>query len=89
MAKIVIRKGYKDIFTDPCDNKSRCHNPITIGEDNNALRVYCKDCHAIIVIRKDYRGVPERRKYAEVFKRDILQGNDKLFYKYYEKHIRH
>lgn len=71
-----------------CDNINSCHNPITVGEDTNALRVYCKDCHAIIVIRKDYRGVPEKRQYSEVFKRDILQGNDNLFYRYYPQWLK-
>ncbi len=72
----------------PCDNVNATHNPITVGEDNNAQRVYCKDCGSVVVIRKDYRGVPEIRQYAEVFKRDILQGGENLFYRYYPQHIR-
>lgn len=66
-----------------CDNKSNCHNPITVGEDTNALRVYCIQCHATIVIRKTPWGSPEKNHYAKVFRRDILQGGDPLFYKIY------
>lgn len=71
-----------------CDNKNACHDPVTVCEDNNALRVYCKECHAIIVIRKDYRGVPVNKQYSEVFRREILQGSDPLFYKYYTQWIK-
>jgi len=66
-----------------CDNYTECHNPITIGEDQNAMRIVCDRCWVQKVIRKDpFKGVPEKRQYAEVFKKDILQGNDNLFYKY-------
>ena len=71
-----------------CDNKSNCHNPITVGEDANALRVYCKQCHAIIVIRKELTGAPHKSQYAKVFKRDILQGSEPLFYKIYSQYLK-
>jgi hypothetical protein len=72
-----------------CDNTSNCHDPETIGEDSSALRVHCKNCHATIVIRKDPNtGAPEKKQYAEVFKRWILQGSDKLFYRYYPQHLK-
>ena len=74
--------------TYECDNVSNCHDLITIGEDDDAMRVYCKQCHYQYVIRKDYRGVPEMREYARLFKRDILQGRENLFYKVYSQHIR-
>ena len=66
-----------------CDNKSQCHLPVVIGEDENAMRVFCKICHRRYIIRKDpYTGAPEKRQYAKIFKKDILQGNDNLLYKY-------
>ena len=71
-----------------CDNKSHCHDPITIGEDINGLRVHCKQCHTTEVIRKMPWGTPHKAQYAAFFKRDILQGNDNLFYKYYPQHLR-
>jgi hypothetical protein len=74
-------------YSQSCDNKSRAHDPITIGEDNNAQRVLCKECKSVIVIRKDWRGAPEKRQYAEVFKRDILQRSENLFYKYYPQYL--
>ncbi len=72
-----------------CDNISNCHDPITIGEDRNALRVFCKQCKHQYVIRKDPNtGAPEKREYARIFKRDTLQGNDNLFYKIYPQYLR-
>ncbi len=67
---------------------SHCHNPIIQGEDNNALRWICPECKEYGIIRKDWRGVSEKREYAKVFRRDILQGNDNLFYKYNERFLR-
>lgn len=71
-----------------CDNISACHDPITIGEDSSAMRVYCKNCKHQYVIRKDWRGIPVNRDYIKIFKRDVLQGNDNLFYKYYPQHLK-
>lgn len=72
-----------------CDNISQCHKLIDIAIGDTAMRVLCTICKQQIVVRKDpYKDVPERRQYAKVFKRDILQGNDNLFYKYYSQHIR-
>lgn len=71
-----------------CDNTSYCHNPITIGEDQNALRVLCTQCKNQYIIRKDWRGVPLNRDYSNTFRKEILQGNDNLFYKYYSMHMR-
>lgn len=65
-----------------CDNISEAHDNIIIAEDANAMRVICRICKEQNVIRKDWRGSPEKRQYAEIFKRDILQGNDNLLYKY-------
>lgn len=66
-----------------CDNISKCHNPITIGEDDNALRVLCSECKNQYIIRKDWRGVPDNKQYSEIFRRETLQGHQDLFYKYY------
>lgn len=71
-----------------CDNQSHCHDPIIIGEDQNAIRVICKQCKNQCVIRKDWRGVPFNRQYSEIFKREILQPNSNLFYKYYPMHLK-
>jgi len=71
-----------------CDNISRTHNPVIIAEDDNAMRVICSECKQTKVIRKDWRGVPENRQYSEFYKRDILQGNDNLLYKYHPEFLR-
>lgn len=71
----------------PCDNTSSCHDLINIGEDNNAMRVICSHCKHKYVIRKDWRGVPENRQYSKIYKKEILQGRDNLFYKYNEQYL--
>ena len=71
-----------------CNNKSNAHKLKDIS-DGDAMRVVCEICKHQIVIRKDYnKRVPEKRQYAKVFKRDILQGNDNLLYKYNPQFIR-
>lgn len=71
-----------------CDNYSSCHNPVTLSEDNFALRVFCKDCKHQYILRKDWRGVVENREYSKIFKRDILQPRENLFYKIYPRYLR-
>jgi len=67
-----------------CDNKSQCHNPVIISQDRNAMRVGCTQCKNEFVLRKDpYKEVPENRSYSKIWKKDILQGNDNLLYKYH------
>jgi len=71
------------------DNVSSCHIPITIDEDNSVLRVICSECKHQYFIRKDpNKKVPEIRQYVEIFRKDALQGNDNLFYKYYDRYLR-
>ena len=71
-----------------CNNVSRAHNPKIISEDANAMRVICSECKEMQVIRKDWRGVPENRQYSKFYKRDIMQGNDNLLYKYHPEFLR-
>ena len=76
-------------YIKECDNKSACHNLLTINDGDSAMRVICSQCKNQYTIRKDWvRGNPEKRSYAKLFKKDILQGNDNLFYKYHEEHLR-
>lgn len=72
-----------------CDNVKSCHDPVTIKEDQCALRVLCKNCHHQFVIRKDpFKGNPEIKQYAKIFKRDILQPKDPLFFKVYPQYLK-
>lgn len=71
-----------------CDNKSRCHDPITIFDNKEAVVIYCKSCYNKWVVRKyPIKEVPERRLFAKLFKRDILQPRENLFYKYYPQYM--
>ena len=72
-------------MTTPCNNKNRCHKPVTIGQDMCAMRVGCSECKNVYVIRIDSRkNAPENRSYSKVFKRDLLQAGTNLYYKYYK-----
>lgn len=76
-------------LTKECDNKSRTHSPKVIGEGKDAMRVICVSCHRRYIIHKDpITGAPEKRLYAKIFKKDILQMSDNLFFKYYKHHVR-
>ena len=70
-----------------CDNFQSCHNLTTISEDENAIRVVCNQCWHQYVVRKDWRGSPEKRSYAKLFKKDILQPKENLFYRYYSNYL--
>jgi hypothetical protein len=70
-----------------CNNISECHDLITIT-DGDAERVICKICKNQYVLRKDWRGAPEKKLYSKLFKRWTLQGNDNLFYKYNSQYLR-
>ncbi len=73
---------------NPCNNKARCHTLQTISDDPEAMRVICVTCKEQYVIRKDHRAVPENRAYSKIFKKDVLQGNDNLFYKYHPEYLK-
>ncbi len=70
-----------------CDNKSNCHNPELIGNDYNAMRVICKQCKHTYVIRKEFHLAPHNRTYSKIFKRDILQPRENLFFKIYPQYL--
>ncbi len=65
-----------------CDNLRECHEPEVIGEDNNAIFVCCLHCGKAERIGKDANGSPENRLYSEWFKKDIVQPDHPLYYKY-------
>lgn len=59
-----------------------------ISDGDTAMRVICTTCWHQYVIRKDpFKEVPEKRQYAKLFKKDILQGNDNLLYKYHPEFL--
>ena len=71
-----------------CDNYAECHDLEFIAEGENAARVICKICKEQFILRKDARGIYERRQAAELLKRLILQPTDNLFYKYHPQHLK-
>ena len=71
-----------------CDNVSNCHELTTIAETGEAMRVFCNICQRQFIIKKDWRGVPENKYYSKIFRKEILQGNDPLFYKYHPEYLK-
>lgn len=65
-----------------CNNYSNCHNTEIIRQDNNAIWVLCTECNEQKRIGLDTKGSPEHREYGEWFKRDIVQPDHPLYYKY-------
>ena len=65
-----------------CNNFSSCHDSEILNEDNNAIYVQCKNCYEETRIGKDTKGNPEHREYGEWFKRDFVQPDHPLYYKY-------
>ncbi len=71
-----------------CDNVARCHE-LKIIDDTDAMRVLCTQCKHQFFIRKDpIKNVPEKRQYIKIFKKEALQGNENLFYKYYSQFLK-
>ena len=72
-----------------CDNLIKCHNPIVEAETPFEMRVFCKDCKHTYYIRKNPNTeAPDNKVYSKIFKKDILQGHDNLFYKYYPQYLK-
>ena len=64
-----------------CDNINSVHDNITIRETKDGIRVYCKRCKSINIIRLDLNGRTNNREYSKIFKRDLLQPGENLYYK--------
>jgi len=66
-----------------CDNIQEAHDNIVINETPDGIRTYCKICGKVNVIRKDpFSGRMDNIEYSKVFKRDLLQPSENLYYKY-------
>lgn len=74
-------------MTLECDNKWNSHDPITVADDGNATRVICNHCKHQYVLKKTWTGVHENRAYSKIYKRDIIQPRENLFYKIYPKYL--
>jgi hypothetical protein len=75
---------YNQFLGEECDNVSACHDLTIIVDAEDGMRVICKDCKHQYVIPKDTRGVVDNRIYSKIFRKEILQPSDNLFFKYYK-----
>lgn len=67
----------------PCDNISNVHDNVMIIHEQDGVRYICKICNQQNVLRIGADGRMENRNYARVFKRDLLQPHDNLYFKVY------
>lgn len=51
-----------------------------MNENEDGLRLYCKNCKEIFYIRM-VEGRFDNRLYSEVFKKDLCQPGENLYYK--------
>jgi len=65
----------------PCDNINSVHDITVINETPDGIRTRCKICGQIDVLRCDKDGRFNNKQYSKIFKRDILQPSDNLYYK--------
>lgn len=65
-----------------CDNIRACHTPRIIN-DNDAIVAICETCKEFGIFRMDRQGRPDNKEYSKFFRRDILQAESNLYYKYH------
>lgn len=66
-----------------CDNKRETHAPHILHDDASAMVAGCAICKTVQVFRKDPSGRMDNRAYLKFFKRELLQPNSNLYYKYH------
>ena len=66
-----------------CDNFRDSHDADIVGDDDSAIRWYCKLCGHEGRIGKDLRGIPDNYQFNEIFQRLTMQGGNPLLYKYH------
>jgi hypothetical protein len=71
-----------------CDNIHSCHDLDTITETKEAIKEGCNVCGEVVIIKKDAKGNPERRQYAEAHRKEILQPGENLYYLYHHAQLR-
>ena len=68
-----------------CDNLNCCHDCQTTNEEDDGLRLICKQCKHIYILRCDKDGRFNNREYQKIYRKDTLQPNTNLYYKYHGK----
>ena len=64
-----------------CDNINNVHDNLVINEEVDGIRVICKHCKKINVLRIGNDGRFNNRQYSKVFKADVVQPGSNLYYK--------
>lgn len=70
-----------------CDNKTNAHLMVDRTE-KGGIRTYCKLCNRTYYLRTNKNGAPNKREYAKLFYRDIVQPSRPLYYKIHSQKMR-
>lgn len=65
----------------PCDNISNVHENFMMNEEPDGVRYICDHCKQQNVLRIGLDGRMENRLYTRVFKKDVLQPHDNLYFR--------
>lgn len=75
-------------FTKECDNKTNAHLMVDVEGDKRGQRAYCKLCNRTYYLRTNANGAPDKRQYAKLFYRDIVQPNKPLYFKIHPERMK-
>jgi hypothetical protein len=70
-----------------CNNISNTHSPRLIKEEADGVRYICDICKGQFVLRIGTDGRMDNREYTKVFKKDLLQPHDNLFFKIFPERM--
>lgn len=67
-------------LTKECDNVTQAHLMVERA-DTGGIVAYCKLCNRTYYLKTNKNGAPDKRQYAKLFYRDIVQPNHPLYYR--------
>ena len=70
-----------------CDNISDTHDNVILSQTDDGVRVMCQKCKQQQVIRIGTDGRMDNRLYSKVFKADILQPSENLYFKLHSEQM--
>lgn len=82
-----MRSDKVKYITPECDNKSQAHDMID-QPGRGGMKAYCRLCNRTYYLRLNKNGAPEKRQYAQLFYRMIVQPNKPLYYKIHRSKMR-
>lgn len=57
-------------------------------QEKGGIIAYCRICNRTYYLKTNKNGAPDKREYAELFYRDIVQPHKPLYYKIHKDKLR-